>query len=135
MLNIYFEPININQWNLFEKIKYTGHVEPFLATKSMKIGDIVLLHVGSQNKRYKSGIYAWGIVIKEPYILENSPDDYCNNKNTVDVRIDNIVYGLPIITHDEAKNFIRQFRTVHLINNIYYGEIKMKIRFLADISA
>lgn len=34
---------------MFEKVKSIGHIEPFLATKSMKIGDTLLLHVGTQN--------------------------------------------------------------------------------------
>lgn len=40
-MNIYFEPVNVNHWNIFEKVKNIGHIEPFLATKSMQIGDIV----------------------------------------------------------------------------------------------
>ena len=51
-MNIYFEPVNVNQWNMFEKVKDIGHIEPFLATKSMQIGDIVVLHVGQQNAKY-----------------------------------------------------------------------------------
>lgn len=42
----YFEPVNVNQWNMFEKVKNIGHVEPFLATASMNVGDTMLLHVG-----------------------------------------------------------------------------------------
>jgi len=52
-MNIYFEPVNVNQWNMFEKVSGVGHVEPFLAVKSMVEDDLVLLHVGSQNKKYK----------------------------------------------------------------------------------
>ena len=42
----YFEPVNLNQWNMFEKVRNVGHVEPFLATKEMHKGNIMLLHVG-----------------------------------------------------------------------------------------
>lgn len=48
----YFEPVNVNQWNMFEKVKNIGHIEPFLATAAMNVGDTMLLHVGSQNKKY-----------------------------------------------------------------------------------
>ena len=122
-MNIYFEPVNVNQCNIFEKVSGIGHVEPFLATKSMEEGDLVLLHVGSQNKKYERGIYAYGTIVKEPYILENSPEDYCNNKNICDVRIDYICYGAPLITHAELTEFIKQFRTVHMINGEFYGKI------------
>ena len=121
MSTYYYELVNLNQWNMFEKVQSVGHFEPFLATLSMNVGDIVLLHVGSQNKNYESGIYSIGTIVKAPYILENSPEDYCNNKLTVDVRIDKINYSLPYITHNECKAFINQFRTVHKIDEKHYS--------------
>lgn len=121
---IYFEPINLKQWNMFEAVKMLGHVEAFLATQSMAIGDTVLLHVGQQDKRYASGIYAYGTIIKGPFIWEDHPDDYCNGKNTVLVRIDRIDYTTPIITHEECKEFCRQFRTVHVIEPGHYSKIE-----------
>ena len=123
----YFEPVNVNQWNMFEKVKNIGHIEPFLATASMNVGDTILLHVGSQNKNYESGIYAVGTIVKAPYILENSPQDYCNNKLTVNVRIDKINYSYPYITHEECKLFINQFRTAHRISEEHYSLIKDRI--------
>ncbi len=123
-MNYYFEPVNVNQWNMFEKVKKTGHIETFLATKNMEIGDIVLLHVGQQNRKYESGIYAIGRIIKEPYILENSPQDYCNNKNTVDVEICKINYSSSYVKHEQCREFIHQFRTVHKIAQEYYEQIE-----------
>ena len=123
----YYEPVNLNQWNMFEKVKNIGHIEPFLATSSMNVEDIVLIHVGSQNKNYESGIYAIGTIVKAPYILENSPEDYCNNRLTVDVRIDKINYTSPYIRHDECKTFINQFRTVHKIDAKHYSLIEKKL--------
>lgn len=123
-MKYYFEPVNVNQWNMFEKVKTIGHIEPFLATKSMECGDAVLLHVGCQNKIYESGVYAVGTIVKAPYILENSPEDYCNNKLTVDVRIDEINYSIPYICHEVCKKYIHQFRTVHKISEEYYQEIE-----------
>ena len=48
---IYFEPCNLNQWNIFKEVKAIGHIEHFLAVKSMQIGDFVLHYVGKQNKK------------------------------------------------------------------------------------
>ena len=121
---IYIEPVNLTQWNMFEEVKQAGHVEPFLARQSMTVGDMVLLHVGQQDKRYASGVYAHGTIIKGPFILQDHPDDYCNGKNTVLVRIDRIDYTSPMITHDECKAFCRQFRTVHVIEPCYYTAIE-----------
>lgn len=117
-MNIYFEPVNLNQWNMFERVSGPGHIEPFLAVKSMREGDIVLLHVGSQDKRYQSGIYAYGTIVQAPYILRDSPTDYCNNKLTVDVKITKISFGSPLISHDEFKQWCHQFRSVHLLKDI-----------------
>ena len=113
---IYLEPVNLKQWDMFRKVCGPGHMEPFLATKAMKPGDLVLLHVGQQDSRYDSGVYAYGSVIEGPFILRDHPDDYCNGKNTVIVRIDRIDYGRPIIPHASCKEFSGQFRTVHMIN-------------------
>ena len=121
---IFIEPVNLKQWNMFEKVKGIGHVEPFLATQSMSPGDLVLLHVGQQDKRYATGVYAYGTVIEGPFILEDHPDDYCNGKNTVLVQIDRIEYNSPIISHDDCKEFSRQFRTVHAIDPCFYTGIE-----------
>jgi hypothetical protein len=129
---IYIEPVNLKQWNLFEHVKKPGHLEPFLATKSMTIGDTVLLHIGQQDKRFESGVYAYGTIIKEPFILEGHPDDYCNGKNTVMVRIDQVDYTSPMITHDDCKEFSRQFRTVHAIEPCYYAKIEGRLQGLVS---
>lgn len=73
-MTFYIEPINLRQWNLFDKVKGPGHVEPFLATRDMQIGDIVMLHVGKQDPAHESGIYAYGTVIYGPYILTKTFD-------------------------------------------------------------
>ena len=120
---IFYEPVNLKQWDMFEKVHGPGHVEPFLATKSMSIGDTVLLHVGSQDKTVESGVYAYGTVVEGPLILKDHPEDYCNNKNTVLVKITHIVKGRPLLTHDQCKEFITQFRTVHCIDPVHYKAI------------
>lgn len=63
-MKIYYEPVNLKQWNMFEKVKHIGHIEPFLATKSIEVGDVILLHVGAQDKSYESGIYAVEEIVK-----------------------------------------------------------------------
>ena len=121
---IFYQPVNTLQWNIFEEVKGIGHIEAFLATQDMQLGDLMVFHVGAQNKSYVSGIYAYGTIVKAPYIRQNHPEDYCNNKNSVDVRIDKIVYDTPMISHEEAKRFIRQFRSPHLIDSMNYSEMQ-----------
>lgn len=116
-MNYYFEPVNLKQWNMFEKVKSAGHVETFLATKIMSLGDKMLLYVGKQVPHVGPGIYAVGEIISAPYILRNSPTDYCNNKTSVDVRIDSIQYENPIVPGELCKKIFRQFRSVHKISD------------------
>lgn len=125
---IYYEPVNLKQWNMFNKVSGVGHVEPFLATSSMEYGDLVLLHVGQQDKRFESGIYAFGTIVEGPFVLKDHPDDYCNGKNTVMVRFDKIEYGTPLISHEECLAFIHQFRRVHKIEPEYYETIKKMLK-------
>ncbi len=114
-MNYFFEPVNLKQWNMFEKVKKAGHIEPFLATKEMNIGDIIILHVGNQDKNKQSGVYAWGVITDAPYILKEHPQDYCNNKLSVNVKIKYISYDKPIIITSEHKIF-KQYRTVHKLD-------------------
>lgn len=60
-----------------------------------------------------------------PYILTDSPDDYCNNKRTVDIRIDRIEYEKPILTHEQCMRYTGQYRTVHSIADSFNGNLKM----------
>lgn len=115
-MNIFFEPQNVKQWNIFENVKNIGHVEPFLATKEMCVGDCVLLYVGQQSSKYKPGVYAIGKVVRAPYFLRNRPNDYCNNKLSVDVKITYINYVEPIIDYYHVHSFNKQYRTVHKLN-------------------
>ena len=73
-------------------------------------GQSILMKLG-ELYQYESGIYEVGEIISNPYILHNSPDDYCNEKNTVDVRILKIDYKEPFVTHGECLGYINQFRT------------------------
>lgn len=58
-MRFYVEPVNLRQWNLFDKVKGPGHVECFLATRDMQLGDIIILHVGKQDPAHESGVYAY----------------------------------------------------------------------------
>ena len=122
-MNVFFEPIDLNQWNLFEEVSCKGHVEPFLATKKMSCGDLLLLHIGMQNPDYESGVYAYGTIVKDPYVLEGRPLDYCNGKLSVDVRIDDIRYDAPIIDRAEVETFVSQFRSRHKLDARRYRTI------------
>ncbi|MBO7215085.1 MAG: HNH endonuclease, partial [Clostridia bacterium] len=73
-MKIYYEPINLLEWNMFEKISGIGHIEGLLATKSMENGDIILLHAGKQNRKYKSGIYSIGEIVTAPFIFNEQID-------------------------------------------------------------
>ena len=123
-MTFYIEPVNPRQWSLFDNVKGPGHVECFLATRNMQLGDIVMLHVGKQDPAHESGIYAYGTVIYGPYILINRPTEYCNNKLTVDVRIDRIEYDKPIITHEQCKRYTGQYRSVHAIADSFNDNLK-----------
>ena len=122
-MSIYLKPVNLKQWDMFSNVKATGYVEPFLATKAMMIGDLVLLHVGQQDKRYESGVYAYDRVVEGPFILRDHPDDYYNGKNTVMVKFERIMYNKPIVDHEHCHEFSGQFRTVHLIDPAFYIQI------------
>lgn len=128
-MNIFLEPIDLNQWNLFEKVKSIGHKEPFCATNEIRIDDLLIIFVGKQDKRYKSGVYAVGKVISEPAILtdENRKDDYCYGRKSVWVEITKLNYDKPLISDKEFKPFIGQYRHVHKIKDIYYDEILKKL--------
>lgn len=126
-MRFYIEPVNLKQWNMFNNVKGPGHVEHFLATRDMELGDIVILHVGKQDPAHESGVYAYGTVIYGPYILENSPSEYCNLKRTVDVRIDRIDYDKPIITHEDCKRYTGQYRSVHAIADSFNDNLKVAL--------
>lgn len=112
-MNYFMKPLNLEMWNMFEKVTSVNQIECFLSTNDMRRGDILFLHLGSQVSKYKSGIYAVGEIISDPYILHNSPENYCNEKNTVDVKILKIDYHEPLIIHEDCVNYINQFRTTH----------------------
>lgn len=112
-MRYFFVPVDLKIWNLFDKVNDVGHIEPFNATKSMNLGDIVFLHIGSQVSSIESGIYAVGKIVSKPYIYKNNPNEYCYNKLTVNVKIIKISKDISLINHNECKKYINQFRSHH----------------------
>lgn len=126
-MKFYYEPVNLKQWNMFENVKNVGHKEPFLATKSMMPGDVILLHVGTQVLNVESGVYAWGTIISKPFILrdDDRKKDYCYNKLSVWVQIERIDRDYPFIRKQDCKViFGNAFRTVHIIDKKFESYIK-----------
>ena len=126
-MRIYLEPVNLRQWNLFDNVKGSGHVECFLATRDMQLGDIVILHVGKQDPAHESGVYAYGTVIYGPCSLETRPAEYCSKKLTVGVGIAHVGYGAPIITHEQCKRYTGQYRNVHVIADSFNDNLKVTL--------
>lgn len=129
---IFYSPIDVNKYNIFEKIKGPGVIERFLATNDMELDDILIFHVGKQNPNYESGVYAYGKVVKEPYILENHPEDYCNNQNTVDVEVIDIRYDKPFIPFSETKDFIEPYQSRHRISEQYHSFLLKKLNYKVE---
>lgn len=120
--NFFYEPVNLLQWNMLEKVNNIGHIEPFLATSKMKVNDIILLHVGSQKPNVASGIYGVAKIIEFPNIYLGNKDDYCYNKLSIKAEIIKYDKSL-LLDHKNCTKFITQFRTVHQINPQYNLEL------------
>lgn len=116
-MSYFYEPANLTQWDMFEKVTRLCHVEPFPATKAMGVGDVVFLHVGAQDKFREPGIYAIGVVRGDPYVFEADPDDRCYGRLSVDVMIMSLSKGAPFVDHETAKGYINQFRSVHMLDS------------------
>ena len=127
---IYFVPINTEQWDMFNIVDGPGHFETFLATKSMKQGDMLLLYIGKKKGEIRSGIYAIARILEGPFILSGAPDDYCNGKLTVLARIEYIRADKPLFTTEQCKGFINQFRSTHRIKNIDVKEFDKNLRIM-----
>ena len=122
-MDIYYEPINLRQWNMFERVSGIGHIEAFLATKNMRVGDIVLLHVGKQVSTIQSGVYAYGHVVELPAIYLGNQEEKCYDNLSVLVKIVRIRHDIPLINEEESKKIFTQFRRVHRVNDAYYDKI------------
>ena len=120
--NLFYEPINLQEYNMFEFLKEPGGKETFVATNDMKIGDYLLLHIGSQDTNYESGIYGIVKVLSNPYIYHGEESEHCNNKLSVDTEVVSIS-NTPLMTHDDFAKYVTQFRSKHKISSDYYDEL------------
>lgn len=112
-MNYFLSLINLETWNMLEEVKKEGHIETVLATKEMKPGDIVFFYVGKEKNLETAGIYAMGEIMTNPYIYYGKPEEYCHQKNSVDVQFIKFECNEPFITYDECKKYINQFRSTH----------------------
>lgn len=117
MTKYFYEPVNVLQWNFFEKVESVGHIEPFFATSQMKVGDILFLHIGAQDRNHESGIYAVAKIINLPYIFKDNPQDKCYNNLSVDAEIIYMSKTEPLIKHNDTIEYIPTYRSVCLMPN------------------
>lgn len=131
-MNIFHQPVNLNDFPMFEKIKdekVPGYIEHMTNTKAMQRGDYVILHVGKHREDIaKSGVYAWGKITQPNVFLKDSPDDVkCNNTWCCEVEIQRIWRGKPVIPAAEYKPYNRCPRKVHMIDPKHYPILLKKL--------
>ena len=119
--NLYYEPINLNKYPKFPTLKKADK-ETFLATKEMAEGDLLILYIGTQDKKCASGVYGIAKVISKPYIYHGDPKDICNNERSVDTEIISIS-STPLVDADNFSRFILQYRSVQKISSNHYEEL------------
>lgn len=120
--NLFYEPVNTNQWNIFEEVEGIGHQEYFLATKATKPNDYLLLHVGQQDEKYAPGIYAIAKVLTYPNTYLGNKEDYCYNKLSVNTEI--IKYSTTLLmSFTDYKKYDKSYRRVHIIKEEYIEEL------------
>ena len=120
--NFYYEPVNLTQLNMFEKVEGLGHIEYFLATKSMKVGDYILCHVGTQVSQYEPGIYAIARILGNPEIYKGNTDDYCYDK--LSVRTEIIKFSDEVLLpHHKYCKYDTTFRSVHRLDSRHSKEL------------
>lgn len=132
MRQIFHQPVNLNDFPMFEKIKdekVPGYIEHMTNTKDMQRGDLVILHVGKHREDIaKSGVYAWGIITQPCVHLKDSPDDVkCNNSWCCEVEIQRLWRGKPVISAAEYKPFNSCPRRVHKIAPEHYSTLLKKL--------
>lgn len=132
MRQIFHQPVNLEDFPIFEKIKdekVPGYIEHMKKTKDMQRGDLVILHVGKHREDIaKSGVYAWGIITQPCVFLKDSPDDVkCNNSWCCEVEIQRLWRGKPVIPAAEYKQFNNFYRKVHKLDPKHYPTLIKKL--------
>ena len=125
-MQIFYEPVNLNQWHMFNNVTKPDHVEHFLATTKMEYGDCMLLYVGTQDKDYAPGVYAIGIIVSEPFIVRGREDEYCNNKLSVNVKIVKLS-RTPLMSKECFARYNNSYRRVHMLEEEYYKDLDREL--------
>ena len=118
IMNIYYQQQDATFWHENPDGKGVGIKDNFFATKSMHIGDLMLYHLGGQDKDVIPGVYAVGIIISEPYIFKDP-------RWTHDLWVDTVIVRFrsteekPLISDEISKVFggIYRVRKVGRIDN------------------
>jgi len=114
-MKYFLEPINLSEWFIFNEVCNFHFQESFLATKEMEIGDMLFLYVTNEDKEIPSGIYGNGIIISQPCLIYG--------ERRVDVIINYIRFDNPILNFDVCIKYIKQFRSVHRIDDEIVNEL------------
>ncbi len=76
------------------------------------------------------GVYALCKIISETYMyLDDEKDEHCYNRLTVDAEFLKIDYCEPFIDKKVFSKFNNQFRTPHVIDEIYYDNISSHLSY------
>ena len=114
-MRLFYEVVNVENWDFFKKIKSVGDVDNFFYVNGMNIGDKVIIHVARSENNNINGVYAWGTIIGNPKIEKNK-ENYCYSKKAVDVRIEKFSHDKPLLNFEECKKYINNFRSTHEIS-------------------
>ena len=125
-MNYFFEPINNIEWNLFEEINDVGFIDTYIGTKSMEMGDYLILYIGDQDPKVNPGVYAVAKIISKPYVFSDVRfiNSHCYNRVSVDARITLLSKTKPLIVKSEMRKIVNQFRSAHKIDSSKYVYIK-----------
>lgn len=127
-MKLYYESVNIEEWNFFENIKGVGDVNNFFYIKGMNKEDKVIIHISKSKNNDINGVYAWGTIVGNAEIEQN-PANFCYGKKAVNVRIECFSKDTPLLTHEVCKEYIKNFRSTHKLSE----EAKNKIVELLGI--
>lgn len=125
-MKIFFQPVNLIRWNMFENVNAYKYVESFYSNKSMEIGDVIVLYIGKQVDSIESGVYGFATIISEPSKILDDADDLKNNRHFVYAMIDILSFSRPLIREQKCKELFRQFQTTHQVKE------ESSVNFLTD---
>jgi hypothetical protein len=118
-VNIYYNPTCQSEWDLLKQDK--EHVDWFTACKDVKPGDIYIIGIVAKDAYVEPGIYAYGTVLSDIYILEDKTSKHYGDC-VVDVCIHEI-YDKPIISYEQLFQLTKNYRRVNKIDQKHNKEI------------